>query len=112
MDEQMTKRSNAVSLWNEGNCLFTQESGLPLDPSFLANSSKKTAKMLETGSKSLHSIRHLHATELLNSGAGVHLVKDRLGHSDISTTLRIYAHIRPEQKQEVADLFARAIEKG
>ena len=36
----------------------------------------------------------------------------RLGHSDISTTLRIYAHIRPEQKQEVADLFARAIENG
>jgi integrase len=60
----------------------------------------------------MHSIRHLHATELLNSGAGVHLVKDRLGHSDISTTLRIYAHIRPEQKQEVADLFARAIENG
>ena len=46
------------------------------------------------------------------TGVGVHLVKDRLGHSDISTTLRIYAHIRPEQKQEVADLFARAIENG
>ena len=45
-------------------------------------------------------------------GAGIHLVEDRFGHSDISTTLRISAHIQPEQKQEVADLFARAIENG
>ena len=36
----------------------------------------------------------------------------RVKDPDISTTLRIYAHIRPEQKQEVADLFARAIENG
>ena len=86
--------------------------GLPLDPSTPYQLFKKTAKKLGLRSESLHSIRHLHATELLNSGAGVHLVKDRLGHSDISTTLRIYAHIRPEQKQEVADLFARAIENG
>ena len=102
----------AGSLWQEANYIFTRENGLPLDPSTPYQLFKKTAKRIGLRSESLHSIRHLHATELLNSGAGVHLVKDRLGHSDISTTLRIYAHIRPEQKQEVADLFARAIENG
>jgi integrase len=109
---QIEERMKAGSLWQEANYIFTQENGLPLDPSTPYQLFKKTAKRLGLRSESLHSIRHLHATELLNSGAGVHLVKDRLGHSDISTTLRIYAHIRPEQKQEVADLFARAIENG
>lgn len=109
---QIEERMKAGSLWQEANYIFTQESGLPLDPSTPYQLFKKTAKRLGLRSESLHSIRHLHATELLNSGVGVHLVKDRLGHSDISTTLRIYAHIRPEQKQEVADLFARAIENG
>ena len=109
---QIEERMKAGSLWNEGDFIFAQENGLPLDPSTPYHLFKRTAKRLGLRSESLHSIRHLHATELLNSGAGVHLVKDRLGHSDISTTLRIYAHIRPEQKQEVADLFARAIENG
>lgn len=109
---QIEERMKAGSLWQESNYIFTQENGLPLDPSTPYQLFKKTAKRLGLRSESLHSIRHLHATELLNSGAGVHLVKDRLGHSDISTTLRIYAHIRPEQKQEVADLFAQAIENG
>lgn len=109
---QIEERIKAGSLWQEADYIFTQENGLPLDPSTPYQLFKKTAKKLGLRSESLHSIRHLHATELLNSGVGVHLVKDRLGHSDISTTLRIYAHIRPEQKQEVADLFARAIENG
>ena len=109
---QIEERMKAGSLWQEANYIFTQENGLPLDPSTPYQLFKKTAKRLGFRSESLHSIRHLHATELLDSGAGVHLVKDRLGHSDISTTLRIYAHIRPEQKQEVADLFAKAIENG
>jgi integrase len=109
---QIEERMKAGSLWQEANYIFTQENGLPLEPSTPYQLFKRTAKRLGLRSESLHSIRHLHATELLNSGVGVHLVKDRLGHSDISTTLRIYAHIRPEQKQEVADLFARAIENG
>ena len=110
--DQIGERMKAGSAWKEQNYIFTQATGDPLDPSTPYQLFKKVAKKIGLRSESLHSIRHLHATELLNSGVSVHLVKDRLGHSDISTTLRIYAHIRPEQKQEVADLFARAIENG
>lgn len=104
---------NIVRFRQDLGYIFTQEgSDLPLDPSTPYQLFKKTARRLGLRSESLHSIRHLHATELLNSGVSVHLVKDRLGHADISTTLRIYAHVRPEQKQEVADLFAKAIENA
>jgi integrase len=110
--DQIGERMKAGSAWKEQNYIFTQTIGDPLDPSTPYHLFKKVAKKIGLRSESLHSIRHLHATELLNSGVSVHLVKDRLGHSDISTTLRIYAHVRPEQRQEVADLFARAIDNG
>ena len=109
---QLQERIKAGSLWQDSNFIFTQENGLPLDPSTPYQLFKRTAKRLGLRSESLHSIRHLHATELLNAGVGIHEVKEQLGHSDISTTLRIYAHIRPEQKQELADRFEKAIENA
>lgn len=109
---QLQERIKVGSLWQDSNFIFTQEIGLPLDPSTPYQLFKRTAKKLGLRSESLHSIRHLHATELLNAGVGIHEVKEQLGHSDISTTLRIYAHIRPEQKQELADRFERAIENA
>ncbi|KAB7704474.1 tyrosine-type recombinase/integrase [Bacillus aerolatus] len=38
-----------------------------------------------------HSFRHTH-TSLLIAGAGVKEIQERLGHSDIDTTMNIYAH--------------------
>src|SRR5664280_434559 len=37
--------------------------------------------------------RHSHATALLLSGAPVHVVSRRLGHTDVQTTLNVYAHV-------------------
>lgn len=40
----------------------------------------------------LHDIRHSHATYLLGIGIPIPDVSRRLGHSDISTTLKTYTH--------------------
>src|SRR5664280_2769295 len=40
-----------------------------------------------------HWFRHSHATALLLSGAPVHVVSRRLGHTDVQTTLNVYAHV-------------------
>lgn len=32
-------------------------------------------------------------------------VKDRLGHSDIQTTMNIYAHVTKSERSKTADLF-------
>ena len=57
----------------------------------------------------LHDLRHLHATTLLLAGAPVHAVAARLGHTDPSITLRVYAHAISDQFTEAADIFARAV---
>ena len=40
-----------------------------------------------------HWFRHSHATALLLSGVPVHVVSRRLGHTDVQTTLNVYAHV-------------------
>lgn len=44
-----------------------------------------------------HDLRHAHASQLLALGIPVPVVSARLGHSDSSTTLRVYAHALPGQ---------------
>ena len=43
----------------------------------------------------IHDLRHAHASWLLAGGADLQVVKDRLGHANISTTA-IYLHTLPD----------------
>lgn len=56
-----------------------------------------------------HQLRHLHCTIAIQNGASLKDVQERLGHSDIETTLEIYAHAN-KNKTTVADIFAKSIE--
>jgi integrase len=56
--------------------------------------------------------RHLHATLLLLEGVPVHVVANRLGHSDPAVTLRVYAHVLRESAAGVADVFAKAVDRA
>jgi integrase len=40
-----------------------------------------------------HDLRHTHATALLSKGHPIKAVSQRLGHSDVGITLRVYAHV-------------------
>lgn len=49
-----------------------------------------------------HALRHAHATALLAAGEPIADVAARLGHSDTSLTLRIYAHALPDRGKAIA----------
>ena len=48
----------------------------------------------------LHDLRHSHASVLINMGAPVLLVKERLGHENVETTLEIYGHLYQKTASE------------
>lgn len=51
----------------------------------------------------LHSARHSHATALLRKKLPVKAVSQRLGHADVTTTLRTYAHVFASDDAELAE---------
>lgn len=58
-----------------------------------------------------HKLRHLHCTILLDAKANVKDVQERLGHTNVQTTLNVYAHAN-KNKRIIADIFTEAIEKN
>jgi integrase len=56
-----------------------------------------------------HSTRHTAASLLLAEGVPVKVVQEVLGHSLISTTADLYAHLFPEAFAEAADAMERAL---
>ncbi|KAF1295277.1 toxin PIN [Enterococcus sp. JM4C] len=54
-----------------------------------------------------HGFRHTHASLLFESGATIKQVQERLGHSDIKTTLNIYTHVTKDVEKNVGNNFLK-----
>lgn len=58
-----------------------------------------------------HSLRHTHATRLIEAGASPKTVQVRLGHEKIETTLQTYVHDTEQMQQDAVEMF-ECITKG
>ncbi|MGF9818772.1 tyrosine-type recombinase/integrase [Brevibacillus agri] len=52
-----------------------------------------------------HDLRHTSATLLINQGVHAKVISERLGHSNIGTTMNIYGHALQSADQAAADKF-------
>lgn len=52
-----------------------------------------------------HGLRHTHCSLLFEAGASIKEVQDRLGHSDVKTTMDIYTHVTKKAKAEAIQKF-------
>ena len=57
----------------------------------------------------LHDLRHSYATAALAAGIPARIVSDRLGHSNIATTLDISSHVLPSMDEQAAVQVADSI---
>ena len=57
-----------------------------------------------------HDLRHTHASILLLNGVAIHVVKERLGHSRIQTTIDTYGHLLPTSDAMAADVAGRVLD--
>ena len=108
---QLTERLRAGPLWIGSGRVFTTSTGAPLHPDTPSQLMPKLLQRAGVPPAPLHDLRHLHATTLLRAGVPVHLVAARLGHVDPAITLRVYAHVLPEDGSEVGDVFAQALDR-
>ncbi len=102
--------ASPVPSFNPDGLLFVAEDGTPLHPDYLSRRFRK----LVSGVKDLpvirlHDLRHTHASLLLAAGVPVHVVSQRLGHSDPGFTMRVYGHLLPRQQRDAAELVAGTV---
>ena len=52
-----------------------------------------------------HNLRHTHATMLLEGGANPKFVQERLGHSKLDMTMRLYTHVTRAMEDQAANII-------
>ncbi|MEC1304289.1 site-specific integrase [Lysinibacillus capsici] len=57
-----------------------------------------------------HGLRHTHCSLLFEAGASLKEVQDRLGHSDVKTTMDIYTHVTKKAQEGAIQKFATYLE--
>ena len=110
--EQAQERLLLGDQWHDSQRLFVNAFGEPMHPNTPYNWLKDFCQ--ETGQRFLgvHHFRHLNASLLINSGADVRTVSASLGHSQVTTTLDIYAHTFAEAQARAGEAVAAALALG
>lgn len=94
--------------------VFTTNVGTPIDKEYLKNSIDGIVKSIndagiEFEHISMHTFRHSFATRCIENGMNPQTLKAILGHSKLSMTMDLYAHVLPDTKAEelekIANLF-------
>lgn len=85
-----------------GDFVFTNRSGEARG--YVASTFRRAFGRAGLSDCSVHTLRHTHATRLIQNGLSLYEVKEILGHADIRTTMR-YAHI----EQRTVSVKAREV---
>jgi integrase len=89
--------------------VFPAADGGPRSPRIFSAEWCTLAASIGLGDISLHALRHTHASMLIAAGLDVVLISKRLGHSNPSITLRVYAHQFAKRDDKAADAINAAL---
>lgn len=89
----------------------TKDNGKPITPNVIKYYTGKLSDELDFPFN-FHSLRHKHATMLLENGAKYKEIQQRLGHSRISTTLDTYSHVTNKMKRDTVDIFENMLKNN
>ena len=83
--------------------LVLSYNGTPTSKTTLPRALEKLAKLAGVHRIKIHALRHSHASLLISMGENPLLIKERLGHEKIQTTLGTYGHLYPNTNLEVSN---------
>jgi len=94
---------------NKNQLVFTNLKNEYINPQKIGQKIEAFCKKIDHKVITPHGFRHTHCSLLFEAGATIKEVQDRLGHSDVQTTMNIYAHVTEKKKEETAQKFASYI---
>ena len=107
LEELRTQQKEDQLKWGEkyvsGNFVLRQENGRPCNGNAIDSAFRRARERAKIPKCRLHDLRHTAASLALKNGANMKEVQVFLGHSSISTTADIYAHVDMEQKKNLTD---------
>ena len=102
--QQLENRMKYGKLYIDSNAVCTKEDGELVTPSVVKWNTRRISNALSL-SFNFHSLRHTHATLLLENGAKMKEISERLGHSRISITMDTYSHVTDKMRNETVDIM-------
>ncbi|WP_318264018.1 site-specific integrase [Peribacillus simplex] len=98
-------------VYNDNGFIFAREDGHPQLRKVVDTRLKRLLK--KAGIKkhiTPHSFRHTHSSLLIEAGVGIKEIQQRLGHTDINTTMNIYAHMTDNMEEKASHQFSKLME--
>lgn len=107
------QRSQALQgdAWEDRGLVFPREDGSIWKPEQFSDAYFAFTRKIGVRVR-FHDLRHSHASQLLRQGVPVKVVSERLGHSDVTITLNLYAHVLPGMQKEAAQKIDSALRKA
>ena len=102
--QQLENRMKYGKLYIDSNAVCTKEDGELVTPSVVKWNTRRISNALSL-SFNFHSLRHTHAPLLLENGAKMKEISERLGHSRISITMDTYSHVTDKMRNETVDIM-------
>lgn len=93
------------------NFIQKQHYGMPLYPKTLTDRWREFSSRNELKYIRFHDLRHTSATLLINQGVHAKIISERLGHSNIGTTMNVYGHVIQKADVAAASLFDQILAK-
>lgn len=112
MLKQLKKDRLAAKLRGEKShreLIFYDKNLEPIAPDVI---SKKFRYFLEINNLKhirFHDLRHSHVTMLIDAKVPIKVISERVGHSNVNTTLNIYSHALKEMDQEASDKISNTL---
>ena len=92
-----------------GNLVFANKDGGPLSAFHVGRRFRALLRLEGLPRMRYHDLRHGAASLLAAMGVPPRVAMEMLGHADISTTMRIYAHIAPEYQKDAAQRISNVL---
>ena len=106
---QILERFAAGTVWKAPDAVFTNATGNYMIGANLNAKLKRVCKAAGLPEIHLHSLRHTHASLLINSNITAKVISDRLGHSTTKTTLDTYSHVFAESEAKAMQAIDMAL---